>query len=137
MSVLTDIEVLRETIAKLKTKTLNSRRRFGESCKEKVNYVEGLANRVEKLRKEHEGEPVNIAETVLQYVNEMRQLLIDLMSQAIDHFEDLDIYVSTLESYYAKKDEELQKAIEDGKKEAEKDKEQEEAIRKRPVDYAK
>ena len=137
MEVLTDIEVLRETISKLKTKTLNSKRRFQESSQEKLNYVEGLRNRVEKMSKEDEDKVINIAEAVLIYVNAMGRLVSDSISEATNLLEDLTIYVSILESYYLKKDEQLQKAIEEGKEQAKKDKEQEEAIKKRPLDYAK
>jgi type VI protein secretion system component VasK len=129
-------KVLKQTLVRLKSKTITSLESYGESTKNTFQLINSLLASFEKSTSQLEGEQREAMQTIVFMFEDVRNDVTQLVRRSLDVIDDWRTYTDVLESYSAELDNTLENIFEKAIKDSEEQIQKQKQLTDRKPDYA-
>jgi len=129
-------KVLKQTLVRLKSKTITSLESYGESTKNTFQLINSLLASFEKSTSQLEGEQREAMQTIVFMFEDVRNDVTQLVRRSLDVIDDWRTYTDVLESYSTELDNTLENIFEKAIKDSEEQIQKQKQLTDRKPDYA-
>lgn len=136
MSESPEKKVLKQTLVRLKSKTITSLESYGESTKNTFQLINSLLASFEKSTSQLEGEQREAMQTIVFMFEDVRNDVTQLVRRSLDVIDDWRTYTDVLESYSTELDNTLENIFEKAIKDSEEQIQKQKQLTDRKPDYA-
>lgn len=136
MSESPEKKVLKQTLVRLKSKTITSLESYGESTKNTFQLINSLLASFEKSSSQLEGEQREAMQTIVFMFEDVRNDVTQLVRRSLDVIDDWRTYTDVLESYSTELDNTLENIFEKAIRDSEEQIQKQRQLTDRKPDYA-
>lgn len=136
MSESPEKKVLKQTLAKLKSKTITSLESYGESTRNTFQLINSLVASFEKCTSQLEGGQKDAMQTIVFMFEDVRNDVTQLVRRSLDVIDDWRTYTDVLESYSTELDNTLENIFEKAIRDSEEQIQKQKQLTDRRPDYA-
>lgn len=136
MSESPEKKVLKQTLVRLKSKTITSLESYGESTKNTFQLINSLLASFEKSTSQLEGEQREAMQTIVFMFEDVRNDVTQLVRRSLDVIDDWRTYTDVLESYSTELDNTLENIFEKAIRDSEEQIQKQKQLTDRKPDYA-
>jgi hypothetical protein len=129
-------KVLKQTLVRLKSKTITSLESYGESTKNTFQLINSLLASFEKSSSQLEGEQREAMQTIVFMFEDVRNDVTQLVRRSLDVIDDWRTYTDVLESYSTELDNTLENIFEKAIRDSEEQIQKQRQLTDRKPDYA-
>ena len=136
MSESPEKKVLKQTLVRLKSKTITSLESYGESTKNTFQLINSLLASFEKSTSQLEGEQREAMQTIVFMFEDVRNDVTQLVRRSLDVIDDWRTYTDVLESYSTELDNTFENIFEKAIRDSEEQIQKQRQLTDRKPDYA-
>ena len=136
MSESPEKKVLKQTLVRLKSKTITSLESYGESTKNTFQLINSLLASFEKSTSQLEGEQREAMQTIVFMFEDVRNDVTQLVRRSLNVIDDWRTYTDVLESYSTELDNTFENIFEKAIRDSEEQIQKQRQLTDRKPDYA-